>query len=83
MKFNQWIDTFLSEKGVDVDDIVTAEGPSGENVIPIGMLVDLMKSAPKPEQDGIKKMLIKIDFVAPGRKPVIDYFAHLAQAVAM
>lgn len=79
MKFTNWLDTFLSEKGIDLETRVTAQGPSGENSIPVGCLVDLMKSAPKHEQDGIKKMLVKIDFMNGN---VLHYFAHLAKAVA-
>jgi len=83
MTFNKWIDTFLAEKGIQGDDVVTAEGDMGENVIPVQVLVDMMKQAPEREQIGIRTMLVNIDFVAPGRKPVLDYFAHLAQAVAV
>lgn len=83
VKFSNWIDTFLAEKGIDGAEAVTAEGPNGPNVIPVACLVDLMKTAPAHEQRGIRNMLVQIDFKAPGRKPVLDYFAHLAQAVAI
>jgi hypothetical protein len=83
MKFSTWLDTFLEEKGVNLDQILEVEGSFGTNYIPVECLVDLMKQAPKVEQEGIKKMLVKIDFVAPGVKPVLDYFTHLAKAVAM
>lgn len=83
MTFSNWIDTFLTEKGIDGEDTITANGPSGANIIPVAALVELMKAAPKAERAGIKAMLVRIDFVAPGRKPVLDYFAHLGQAVAI
>lgn len=83
MTFNKWIDTFLSEKGIDPEDTVIAQGEFGDNIIPVECLVDLMKQAPASEKDGIKRMLVKIDFVAPGKKPVLDYLAHLARAVAI
>ena len=82
MTFNTYIDTFLSEKGIDSEELIEAEGPSGLNSIPVGCLVEMMKAAPKHEQRGIRSMLVRIDFAAPGPKPVLDYFAHLAQAVA-
>lgn len=82
--FAKWIDTFLAEKGIDGDMIVTAKGKTfGDNMIPVECLVDLMKSAPAHEQNGIKAQLVRIDFVAPGPQPVLDYFGHLAQAVAI
>lgn len=79
MTFKTWINTFLSEKGIDLETVVEAEGPSGINYIPVGCLVELMQSAPKHEQQGIKTMLVKIDFV---NGSVLDYFKHLAKAVA-
>jgi len=79
MTFNTWIDTFLSEKGIDLETVVEAEGPSGTNWIPVACLVDLMKQAPKGEQAGIKAMLVRIDFA---NASVLDYLKHLAGAVA-
>ena len=79
MTFAQWLDTFIDEKGIDTERVLTAEGPSGLNSIPIGCLVDVMKSAPAHEQKGIRAMLVKIDF---HNGDVVDYFRHLAQAIA-
>lgn len=80
MSFNTWLDTFLSEKGVDLEDVLEVEGPSGLNCMPVACLVDLMKQAPTPEQTGIKAMIVKIDFL---NGDVLDYFRHLAKAVAI
>jgi len=80
MKFSKWLDVFLYEKGIDMDETVEAEGPGGTNWIPVGSLVELMKQAPRHEQTGIKNMLVRIDFVNGN---VRDYLAHLAQAIAI
>ena len=80
MTFSKWIDTFLSEKGIDGEHALTVTGPSGENSIPVACLVEMMKSAPKHEQQGIKTMIVKIDF---RNGDVLDYFRHLARAVAI
>jgi hypothetical protein len=79
MTFSTWLDTFLSEKGIDLETIVEAEGPSGTNYIPVACLVELMNQAPKHEQAGIKNMLVRIDFA---NASVLDYLKHLAGAVA-
>ena len=79
MNFSKWIDTLLDEKGIDSEERIEVEGPSGTNSIPVGMLVDMMKSAPKHERDAIKTMIVRIDFVNGN---ILDYFRHLAQAVA-
>ena len=83
MTFNKWIDTFLAEKGIDLDLLLKAEGKSGTNFIPVQNLVEAMKQAPKHEQEAIKDMLVAIDFKAPGQKPVIRFLDHLAQAIAI
>lgn len=80
MTFTKWLDTFLSEKGIDLEQTLTVEGPSGVNYMPIECLVDAIKSAPKDEQRIIKNMIVKIDF---RNGDVLDYFRHLGQAIAI
>ncbi len=80
MSFNKWIDLFIEEKGIDTEYLLSVDGLLGTNYIPVGCLIDAMKSAPKHEQQAIKNMIIKIDF-ANGN--VIRYFEHLAQAIAI
>lgn len=79
MSFSNWLDVFLSEKGIDLDEIMAVEGDSGQNLIPVGCLVEALKAAPDREQRGIKAMIVRIDF-QNGR--VMDYLRHLAQAIA-
>ena len=78
--FKTWLETFLSEKGIDGEQVLTVSGPSGDNHIPVGCLVEAMLQAPASEQAGIKTMIVKIDFV---NGDVIRYFRHLAQAIAV
>jgi hypothetical protein len=78
-RFNKWLDTFVSEKGIDPEQMLTAEGPSGTNFIPVQCLVDMIKQAPRHEQAGIKSMIVRIDFK---NGDVLHYFQHLAQAIA-
>lgn len=80
MTFSKWIDTFLAEKGVDEDRILIVDGPSGPNHIPVGCLVDAIKSAPKHEQASIKAVIVKIDFL---NGDILDYLRHIAQAIAI
>lgn len=51
-------------------------------MIPVGCVVEAIKAAPKAEQEAIRRMIVRIDFVAPGPKPIVDYFRHLAQVIA-
>jgi len=77
--FATWIDTFISEKEIDVEHLLEAQGPSGTNWIPVGVLVEMMKGAPPHEQRMIKNTIVRIDF---RNGDVLDYFRHLAGAVA-
>jgi len=78
--FAKWLATFVEEKGIDTEQVLTVPGNSGANHIPIGCLIEAMNQSPAQEQAGIKNMLVRIDFV---NGDVIRYFKHLAQAIAI
>jgi hypothetical protein len=80
MTFPTWIDTFISEKGLDLDHVLEAEGASGRNFIPLAVLVDAIKAAPDQERRAIKHKIVKLDFI---NAPVMPFFTHLAQAIAI
>jgi len=80
MNFKTWLDTFIEEKGINLEDVLEVDGPSGPNAIPVACLVEMIKQAPASEQAGIKSMIVKIDFKNGN---VLDYFRHLAQAIAV
>lgn len=76
---NAWINRFLREKGVDLERVITVDGASGSNVMPLAVVVDHIKIAPKQEQAAIKNMLVKLDF---HNAPIEPFLEHLAQAIA-
>jgi hypothetical protein len=80
MTFAKWLDTFTAEKGLDMEQVFNVAGASGNNSIPLGCVIEAIKSAPAHEQAGIKSMIVKIDF---RNGDVCRYFAHLAQAIAL
>ena len=76
-----YLKNLIDEKAaLDLEMRFEVNGPSGVNSIPLANLVEAILAAPAHEQKGIRAMLVKIDFRA-GR--VEDYFAHLAQAIAI
>lgn len=77
--FNKWIDTFISEKDIDLEQCFSVEGPTGGNIMPYGVVVEHMKIANDREQSAIKTMLVKIDFA---NADVRRYLRHLGQAIA-
>jgi hypothetical protein len=78
--FTKWLETFVTEKGLDREERFEVQGASGVNSIPLGCIVDAMKSAPAREQNAIRDMIVRIDF---RNGNVRHYFAHLAQALAI
>jgi hypothetical protein len=80
MTFSKWLDTYIEEADLDLEQVFNVEGPSGNNSIPLGCLVSRIKDAPANEQAGIKTMIVKIDFA---NADPMRYFAHLAQAIAI
>lgn len=78
--FTKWLDTFTAEKQLDTERTFEVAGASGLNVIPLGCVLDAIKAAPAHEQNGIKDMLVRIDF---RNGDVNHYFGHLAQALAI
>ena len=79
MTFTKWLDTFIQEKGIDLEESFTVEGPSGTNHMQLVHVVAAIQGAPAHEQAGIKSMIAKIDF---RNGDVRHYFKHLAQAIA-
>lgn len=77
--FEAWFDRFNQEKGIDPEQIIEVEGPSGANIMPLSVVLDAIKSTSDEEQKGIKAMIVKIDFA---NADVIGYYKHLAQAIA-
>jgi hypothetical protein len=80
MNFNTWLDTLVSEKGIQTDQRFDVEGPSGTNSMEYGHVIEAIKQAPKHEQANIKTTLVKIDFA---NGDICHFFRHLAQAIAI
>ena len=77
--FRNWILTLIDEKGLDLEERLIVQGPSGQNSIPLGCLVDAMASSCLSDREQIKAMIVKLDFKAA---PLMPFFKHLAQAIA-
>ena len=76
--FNQWLDTFIQEKGIDLDYTFTIEDEGITHIFELGNVIENIKTTSKEEQNAIKDMIVKIDFY---NGDVVDYFKHLAKAL--
>jgi hypothetical protein len=77
--FDRWIDTFISEKGIDPEETFEVEGPSGMNEIPYGVIIEHMKITSPEEQKQLKNMIVMLDFK---NADIRKYLRHLGQAIA-
>lgn len=80
MKFNNWLDTLIEEKNINLDEQFEVQGQMGTNYMQYYNVVEAIKSAPAHEQQAIKNMIVKIDFA---NGDVRHYFRHLAKAIAI
>ena len=74
-----YFERFIEEKNIS-GQMLEVEGNSGTNLIPVEVLIDYILIAPKHEQEAIKNMLIKIDFLNGN---IVDYLKYLAKAIAL
>lgn len=77
--FNNWLDTFIEEKGIDLEQILEVKTEKNTHYFEVGNVIENIKTTTPEEQEEIKKTIIKIDFY---NGDVVDYFKHLAQALA-
>jgi hypothetical protein len=77
--FKTWFNTFNQEKGIDPETNIEVEGPSGTNFMTLQNVFDAILATSASEQAGIKAMIVKIDF---RNGDVVDYYKHLAKAIA-
>jgi len=75
----KWLDTFLSEKGIDLETPIDVMGESGMNYMTVGVVVEHIFIATPQEQAAIKDQLVKIDF---HNASVMDFLIYLAEKIA-
>jgi len=80
MKFNEWLDTLIDEKGIDKEEEITVEGESGTNFMTVETVVEAIKATGTQEQGKIKDTLVLIDFK---NGDIVRFFRYLAQALAI
>lgn len=78
-QFNEWLDTFIEEKGIDLEHDIQAQGPSGTNFMTVGTVIEHMKIANAAEQMLLHDRLVRLDFY---NQPIMPFLEHLAGAIA-
>lgn len=77
MTFDEWLDTFLEEKGFHDDTLVATKVDDVIHFMSLEVVINGMKDSTNLEKKMIKETLVVIDF---RNGDVMDYFSHLAKA---
>jgi hypothetical protein len=75
MKFKNWLETMISEKGVDLETDIQIQGHIGLNY---NVLIEFLNSLPKHFQAQIKQKLVTIDFM---NGDIFHFLKHLANGM--
>ena len=78
-EFNNWLDKFLEEKGIQLEESFTIEVDGVSHLFDYESIVEQIKNASKEQQDKIRETIVKIDFYNANVK---DYFKHIATGLA-
>jgi hypothetical protein len=78
--FDRWLDTFVSEKQIDMEEPFELDGPSGINYLNYEAVIRAIKMTCEKEQRMIMNMLTKIDFV---HGDIRAYLRRLATAIVV
>lgn len=80
MNFNKWLDTFIEEKELDLEFYFEVNGPEwGNNMIPLGAVVEMLKAMPKDVKEKAKFAIIRDDFK---NKNPLEFFEYVAAGMA-
>lgn len=78
MRFEKWLDNFIEEKEIDLNDTFEIENNEFVNIFDYGYVVDSIKTTSTEEKYKIKDILVKIDLVNGDCK---DFLRYLAKAL--
>ena len=77
--FNKWLDTFLTEKDVNLDGTFEFNNENGFNLMTYAVVVEYVKNTTKENQVKVKNTLVKIDFL---NGDVLDFLKFLGKGIA-
>ncbi len=74
-----YINRLVTEKGLNLEQVIEVEGASGMNFIPLGVVIEHIHICNDSEFKQIRNTLTKIDFL---NGDVMHFFTYLAKAIA-
>ena len=79
MTFENWLDTFVAEKGIDLEATFQFDNDNGFKIMPYGGVVEAIKTTTGSERASIKNTIVKIDFA---NGDVLHFFRFLGRGLA-
>jgi hypothetical protein len=77
--FKKWLDTFIKEKHLPMEDIFEINKGGNLNIMSYKTIYEHILITTKEEQQKIKDTIVKIDFLNGN---VLNFFKHLGNAIA-
>ena len=77
--FNKWLDTFLAEKNIELDNTFEFNNENGFNLMTYAVVIEYVKNTATENQTKIKNTLVKIDFL---NGDVLHFLKFLGKGIA-
>jgi hypothetical protein len=77
--FKNWIDTFIDEKDLPMEDTFTINKNGTMNIMSYKTIYEHMLIANDQEQEQIKNMIVKIDYMNGN---ILNFFQYLGKLIA-
>jgi len=77
--FKNWIDTFIEEKDLPMEDTFTIDKNGTMNIMSYKTIYEHMLIANDQEQEQIKNMIVKIDYMNGN---ILNFFQYLGGLIA-
>tara|TARA_R110000824_G_scaffold332656_1_gene519272 strand:+ start:53 stop:304 length:252 start_codon:yes stop_codon:yes gene_type:complete len=77
--FKNWIDTFIEEKDLPMEDTFTIDKNGTMNIMSYKTIYEHMLIANDQEQEQIKNMIVKIDYMNGN---ILNFFQYLGKLIA-
>lgn len=78
--FKTWLDTFIEEKNLNMEDSFEIEKDGNLNIFSYKSVYEYILISTPEEKKNIKNTIVKIDFL---NGDVLHFFRHLAKAIAI
>ena len=77
--FKLWLDTFIDEKELPMEDTFTVDKNGTMNIMSYKTIYEHMLIANDQEQEQIKNMIVKIDYMNGN---ILNFFQYLGKLIA-